>query len=229
MDRLRSSVDPSSDSFRRNASRMEALVAELAGPAGAGAGRRRRRGASPAPRAGQTHRQGTAGPPAGSGVAVPGTVAARRLGRVRRRRTRGRARHRRRTCVGTRGPDRRQRRDRQGRHLLSAHGEEAPACAGRGPREPPALRLPRRFGRRLPAAAGRGVSRPRPLRPHLLQPGAHVGRRHRAGRRRDGLLHGRWRVRAGDVGRDDHRQRHGHDLSRRPAAREGGHRRGRHR
>ena len=39
-------------------------------------------------------------------------------------------------------------------------------------REPPALRVPGRFRRRLPAAAGRGLSRPRPLRPHLLQPGA---------------------------------------------------------
>ena len=42
-------------------------------------------------------------------------------------------------------------------------------------REPPALRLPRRLRRRVPAAAGRGLPRPRSLRPHLLQPGAHVG------------------------------------------------------
>src|SRR5256885_13174897 len=35
-----------------------------------------------------------------------------------------------------------------------------------------------------------------------------------------------WRVRAGDVRRIDHRQGPGHDLSRRPAAGEGGDRRG---
>ena len=47
-----------------------------------------------------------------------------------------------------------------------------------------------------------------------------------ADRGRDGLLHGRRRLRPGDVGRDDHRPRHGDDLHRRPAAREGGDRRG---
>ena len=47
-----------------------------------------------------------------------------------------------------------------------------------------------------------------------------------ADRGRDGLLHGRRRVRARDVGRDDHRPRHGDDLHRRPTAREGGDRRG---
>ena len=41
-------------------------------------------------------------------------------------------------------------------------------------REPPALHLPGRLGRRVPAAAGRGLPRPRPLRAHLLQPGADV-------------------------------------------------------
>ena len=43
--------------------------------------------------------------------------------------------------------------------------------------EPPAVHLPGRFRRRLPAAAGRGLPRPRALRPHLLQPGEHVGAR----------------------------------------------------
>ena len=43
--------------------------------------------------------------------------------------------------------------------------------------EPPALHLPRGLRRRLPAAAGRGLPRPRPLRPHLLQPGAACPRR----------------------------------------------------
>ena len=41
----------------------------------------------------------------------------------------------------------------------------------------------------------------------------------------DGLVHRRRRLRAGDVGRDHHRQGHGHDLPRRSAAREGGDRR----
>ena len=43
-----------------------------------------------------------------------------------------------------------------------------------------------------------------------------------------GSLHGRRRVRAGDERRDRHRQGHGHDLPRRPAAGEGRDRRGRH-
>ena len=63
-------------------------------------------------------------------------------------------------------------------------GEEAPARAADRAREPPALRLPRRLRRRVPAAAGRGLPRPRALRPHLLQPGADVGRADSADRRR---------------------------------------------
>ena len=93
------------------------------------------------------------------------------------------------------------------------HREEARARAADRAREPAAVRLPRRFGRRVPAAAGRGLPRPRALRPDLLQPGAHVGRAHPADRRRHGLVHGRRRLRAGDVGRNDHRQGHRHDLS----------------
>ena len=49
---------------------------------------------------------------------------------------------------------------------------------------------------------------------------------HSADRRGDGLVHGRRRLRAGDVGRDHHRQEPGHHLSRRPAFGEGGDRRG---
>ncbi len=119
--------------------------------------------------------------------------------------------------------------DGQGRHLLPDHGQEAPARAGGRRAEPAAVRLPGRLRRRVPAAAGRGLSRSRALRPHLLQPGAHVGRGHPADRGRDGLVHGRRRLRAGDVRRDDHRPGTGHDLPRRPAAREGGDRRGGHR
>ena len=47
--------------------------------------------------------------------------------------------------------------------------------------------------------------------------------------RRDGLVHRRRRLRAGDVRRDDHRQGHRHDLSGRAAARESGDRRRGHR
>ncbi len=123
--------------------------------------------------------------------------------------------------------DRLQRRDHQGRHLLSDDGEEAPAGAGDRAREPAALPLPRRFRRREPAAPDRGLSRPRAFRPHLLQPGDALGRGHPADRLRDGLLHGGRRLCAGHVGRDDHRAEAGHDLPRRPAAGEGGDRRGR--
>ena len=77
--------------------------------------------------------------------------------------------------AGPRVRDRLQRRDGQGRHLLSDDGEEAPARAGDRAREPPAVHLPRRLRRRQPAEPGRGVSRPRSLRPHLLQPGDDVG------------------------------------------------------
>ena len=70
---------------------------------------------------------------------------------------------------------------------------------------------------------------PRPLRAHLLQPGADVGQGDPADRRGDGLVHRRRRLRPGDERRDDHRQGHGHDLHRRPAAREGGDRPGRDR
>ena len=61
--------------------------------------------------------------------------------------------------------------------------------------------------RRVPAAPGRGLPRPRPLRPDLLQPGPHVGGRDPAGRPRDGLVHGRRRVRPGDERRDGDRAR----------------------
>ena len=122
-----------------------------------------------------------------------------------------------------------QRRDREGRHLLPAHGEEAPARAGDRAREPPALRLPRRLRRRVPADAGRGLPRSRPLRPHLLQPGADVGGGRPADRRGARLVHGRRRLRPRDERRDGDRARPGHDLPRRTAAREGRDRRDRHR
>ena len=45
---------------------------------------------------------------------------------------------------------------------------------------------------------------------------------HSANRGGNGLVHGRRRLRAGHVGRNNHRQKPGHHLSRRPAAGEGG-------
>jgi len=120
----------------------------------------------------------------------------------------------------------RQRRDGEGRHLLPNDRQEASARPGDRPREPAALPLPGRLGRRLPAAAGRGLPRSRALRAHLLQPGAAVGARHPTDRAGDGLIDGRRRLCAGHVGRDGDCQGDGHDLPRRPAAGEGGDRRG---
>ena len=139
----------------------------------------------------QAARPGADRPAGRPGHGVPRAERARRLGGLRRpgavRRDRDRDRRRR----GPRVRDRRERRDREGRLVLPAHGEEAPARAGGRRAEPPAVPLPRRLGRRVPAAAGRGVPRPRPLRPHLLQPGADVGEGDPADRGRDGLVHGR--------------------------------------
>ena len=90
------------------------------------------------------------------------------------------------------------------------------------------MHLPGRFRRGVPAAAGRGLPRPRPLRAHLLQPGAHVGGGHPAARGGDGLVHCGRRLRPGDVRPEHHRAGHGHDLPRRAAAREGRDRRGGH-
>ena len=138
----------------------------------------------------------------------------------------GRHDRRRRPRRGPRGDGRRQRRHGEGRHLLSAHREEASARAGDRAAEQSALHLPRRFRRRQPAQPGRGVPRPRAFRPHLLQPGQYERGRHPADRLRDGLVHGGRRLCAGDVGRDDHGEEPGDDLPRRPAAGEGGDRRG---
>ena len=122
--------------------------------------------------------------------------------------------------------DRRQRRDGQGRHLLPDDGEEAPARPGDRRAEPAAVHLPGRLRRRVPSPAGRGLPGSRALRPHLLQPGAAVGGGDSADRAGDGQLHRRWRLRAGHVRRDGHRQGHGHHLPGRPTAGAGGHRRG---
>src|SRR5262245_40981494 len=119
-----------------------------------------------------------------------------------------------------------QRRHGEGRHLLSDDGEKAPPRPGSGDGDPSALYLSGRLGRRQPAAMARGLPRQEPLRPHLLQPGQHVGDGHPADRRGHGLVHRRRRLRAGDERRDRHCAQAGHDLPGRPAAGEGRHRRG---
>ena len=129
-----------------------------------------------------------------------------RVGDVRRRGAGGRSGDGHRPRQRPRCDDRRQRRDGEGRHLLPAHRQETRARAGSRAAEPPALRVPRGFGRRLSPAPGRGVSRPRSLRAHFLQSGAHVGRRHPADCRRDGFVHRRGRLRPGDVRRGHHRR-----------------------
>ena len=57
----------------------------------------------------------------------------------------------------------------------------------------------------VPAAAGRGISRSRPFRPNFLQPGAPLLKGHTANRSGHGLLHGRRRLRSGNVRRGGHR------------------------
>ncbi len=89
--------------------------------------------------------------------------------------------------------------DGEGRRLFPDDGEEASARAGDRAAEPAALRLSGRQRRRQPAAPGRGVPRPRAFRPHLLQPGADERPGHRPDRLRDGQLHRRRRLCAGDV------------------------------
>ena len=65
-----------------------------------------------------------------------------------------------------------------------------------------ALPLSGRFRRRQPAAMARGLPGQEPFRPHLLQPGQHVGAGHPADRRGHGLVHGGRRLCAGDERRD---------------------------
>ena len=136
-------------------------------------------------------------------------------------------RHRHRPRRGARVHDRRERCDGEGRHLLSDDGEEAPARAGDRAAEPSAVRLPRRFRRRVPAAAGRGLSRSRAFRPHLLQPGQHVGAK---GIPQIAVVMGSCTAGGAYVpAMSDETvivEEPGHDLSRRPAAGEGGDRRG---
>ena len=182
--------------------RCAALVADIAGQGRDRRARRLRGSARAAPVA----RQALAAPAAGAAARRRARRSSRSAssppGTLWRRHRVGRHDRRRRPRRGPRGDGRRQRRHREGRHLLSDDGEEASARAGDRAAEQPALHLSGRFRRRQPAQPGRGVSRPRAFRPHLLQPGEHVGGRHSADRLRDGLVHGGRRLCAGDVGRD---------------------------
>ena len=125
--------------------------------------------------------------------------------------------------------DRRQRRDGQGRHLLPDDGQEAPARPGGRAAQPAAVRLPGRLGRRLPARARTRCS------PTASTSAASSttrrtmsARGHPADRRGAGLVHRGRRLRAGDERRGGDRPQPGHDLPGRPAAGEGGDRRGGH-
>ena len=223
---LHSSIDPSSSDFARNSEAMRGARRGFARKAQPGR-RRRRRGLAQPPHVARQDAGARARRSAGrSRHLVPGAVAAGGPRPLWRRRAFGERRHRRRAHLGPRMRDRRQRRHHQGRHLLSDDREEASARAGHRAAEQSSLRLHGRFRRRLPAAAGRDLSGRAPFRPHLLQPGADVVARHPADRDRDGLLHRRRRLCAGDVGREHHRAQPGHHLPRRPAAGEGRDRRG---
>ena len=179
----------------------------------------RRRGVAQAPRrARQAPAARARAGAARSRLAVPRAVAAGRDGHVRQRGAGLGRHHRRRPGERRRMRDRLQRRHGEGRHLLSDDGEEASPRPGSGDGEPSALHLPGRFRRRQPAAMARGLPRQDPFRPHLLQPGQHVGAGHPADRRGHGLVHGGRRLCAGDERRDRHRAQAGHDLPGRPAA-----------
>ncbi len=222
---LSSAIDASSAEFRANAEKMRALTARIAGaPRRGRIGRLGKIARSPCI-ARKTSSTRKSDEPDRFRLAVPGTVAARRLRHVRRRHPCRRHHHRHRPRRGARMHDRGQRRHHQRRQLSSDDGEEASACAGDRAREPAALHLSGRLGRRQSADADRSIPRPRAFRPHLLQPGGSFEPAHSADRGGDGLLHRRRRLCAGDVGRDHHRQESGHHLPRRPAFGEGGNRR----
>ena len=181
---LSSQVDTRSDTFKRNAEAMRALVDDLKGRTdkvrlGGGEESRKRHVVA---RQAAAARAGAGA--ARSRLAVPRAVAAGGDGHVRQRGAGLGRHHRHRPGERRRMRDRLQRRHGEGRHLLSDDGEEASPRPGSGDGEPAALHLPGRFRRRQPAAMARGVPRQEPFRPHLLQPGQHVGAGHPADRRR---------------------------------------------
>ncbi len=225
MTRLKSGLGGPTDEDEANVAGWRSLIDELqarrraAAEGGSAQGARtpRRPRQAAGPRARRAPRR--------SRLAVPRDRRARGFRHVRGRRSRRGADSGYRPDSWPRDDDRRQRSDHQGRRLLSDDGQEAPARAGDRGREPSALRLSGRLRRRQPAASGRGLPGSGAFRPHLLQPGPHVGGRNRPDRGRHGIVHGGRRLCSGDVGRDDHRRKAGHDLPRRAAAGEGGHRR----
>ncbi len=229
MPALASKLNPRSEEFKANAAAMRVARRRPERETRTDRAGWRRSGARQTPRARQVAAARARRDAARPGRAVPRDRTARRAEHVQ-----GARRHRRRA---RRGPDRRhrphqrrrvrgrvQRRHGERRYLLPDDGEEAPACTGDRAAKPAALHLPRRFRRRELAEPGRGVPRPRALRPHLLQPGEHERAGHSADRGRDGLVHRRRRVHAGDERRVDHREEPGDDFSRRSAAGESGHR-----
>ena len=196
---------------------------------GRGAGGWRGRGGKAPPRPGQAARSRPHRAPSGFRHALPRDRRPGRPRHVRRGCALRGARHRHRPREGTRGHGGGERRHREGRHLLPAHGQEAPAGPGDRPGEPAALRLPRGLGWGLPASPGRGLPRPRPFRPHLLQRSADERPGHPPDQRGPRLVHGRGSLRPRDERRSGDREGPRDHLPGRSAPREGGHRRGGHR
>ena len=228
MPRLSTHVDTGAQTFRGNVSSMQRARGRPPGQARTGAWRRRRGSGREARGAREAHRPRPRRRARGPGCHLPRVLAARRRGSLRRRGPRCGHRHRigpvhGQPCVvvandatvkgGTYFPV-----------TVKKHLRAQEIARG----QPPSVHLPRRLGRGVPAAAGRCVPRPGAFRSDLLQPSADVRRRDPADRRGDGLLHGGRGVRARDVGGNGDRAGHRHDLRRRAAAREGGHRHGRH-
>ena len=147
--------------------------------------------------------------------------------RTRSRQRRDRHRHRPGQRARVRGG--RQRRDGQGRHLLPDDGQEAPAGAGgrRATNRLPCIYLVDSGGAFLPMQDEVFPDREHFGRIFFNQANLSAARIPQIAVG-DGLVHGRRRLRAGDVRRDGDRPQPGHDLPRRPAAGEGGDRRGRH-
>ena len=233
MARLRTHVDPSSETWRANDAAMRALVAELRAKTAA----LTERGAAGDERSIARHRERGKLPVREriDRLLDPGSpflelCAARGERHVRRRRARRRHRHGHRQGQRHRVRHRRQRRDGQGRHVLPDDRQEAPPRPGDRAR-----RTACRASTWSTRAARSCRSRTRSSPTATTSAASSTTRRsmsargHPAGRARDGLVHGRRRVRAGDERRDGHRPRHRHDLPGRPAAGEGRDRRGRHR
>ena len=175
--RLDSKIDLSSEESRARAAHNRALAeklrADVAKAAKGGTEKSRERHVVARQAASARPRRAAAR----SRLAVPRDRPARRLRPVSWRGARRGDDRRHRPRVGAAGDDRLQRRDGEGRHLLSDDGQEASPRAGDRRGQPAAVRLSGRQRRRQPAAPGRGLPRPRPFRPHLLQPGADERRR----------------------------------------------------